>query len=69
MVEGAGVVEAVLPQAKGWDLIVVVAIEELLFKNLFIGKISEQIARRAMVTMIMVTGHGSPFYSFCARQY
>lgn len=64
IVEGADVVETVLAQAEGHDLIVVGATREPLFKNLLMGNIPEQIARRATVTVIMVKQRSSPLHSF-----
>jgi len=64
IVEGTSVVEAVLAQAEGYDLIIVGATAEPLFKNLLLGSISEQIADRAAVTVVVVKGRSSPFHSF-----
>ena len=63
-VEGADVVETVLAEAEGHDLIIVGASEEPLFRNLLLGNISEQIARRASVTVIIVKRRSSPLHSF-----
>ncbi len=54
IVEGADVVEAILDQAQGCDLIIIGATEEGLFKSLLVGNIAEQVARRAEVTVIVV---------------
>jgi amino acid transporter len=64
VVEGTGVVEAVLDQAKGYDFIVIGATKEPLFRRLLMGNIPEQIARRAQVTVIMVKRRSSPLHSF-----
>jgi amino acid transporter/nucleotide-binding universal stress UspA family protein len=64
IVEGANVVETVLAEAEGYDLIVVGATEEPLFRNLLMGNISEQIAKRVSVTAIMVKRRRSPIHSF-----
>lgn len=64
LVEGANVAETVLAQAQGYDLIVVGATEEPLFKNLLMGNISGQIARKAQVTIIVVKRRHSPLHSF-----
>jgi amino acid transporter/nucleotide-binding universal stress UspA family protein len=64
IVEGTNVVETVLAQTEGYDLIIVGATAEPLFKNLLLGSISEQIANRAAVTVIIVKGRSSPFHSF-----
>jgi amino acid transporter/nucleotide-binding universal stress UspA family protein len=63
-VEGTGVVETVLAQAEGYDLIVIGATEEPLFRNLLLGNISEQIARRAAVTVVVVKRRSGPVHSF-----
>jgi nucleotide-binding universal stress UspA family protein len=54
VVEGADVVETVLAQAEGHDLIIIGATEEGLFRNLLVGNIAEQVAKRAEVTVIIV---------------
>lgn len=54
MVEGDTVVETVMEEAEGFDLIVTGATQEGLFTNLLIGSTAEQIARRAKVTTIIV---------------
>ncbi|MFQ6014532.1 MAG: universal stress protein, partial [Anaerolineae bacterium] len=69
VVEGTGVVDTVLDQAssrgtEGYDLIVMGSTEEPLFRNLLMGNISEQIARRAAVTVIIVKRRSSPLHSF-----
>jgi amino acid transporter/nucleotide-binding universal stress UspA family protein len=60
LAEGNDVVETVLRAAAGCDLIVVGATEEPLFRNLLVGSIPEQIARRAAVTTIMVKRRHGP---------
>jgi amino acid transporter/nucleotide-binding universal stress UspA family protein len=64
IVEGLGVLETVLDRAKGYDLIVLGATEEPLFRNLLMGNVAEQIARRAEVTVIVVKRRSSPLHSF-----
>jgi amino acid transporter/nucleotide-binding universal stress UspA family protein len=64
IVEGTGVVEAVLAEAEGHDLIIVGASEEPLFRNLLLGNISEQIAERASVTVIIVKRRSGRIHSF-----
>jgi amino acid transporter/nucleotide-binding universal stress UspA family protein len=64
IVEGANVVETVLEQAEGYDLIVIGATNEPLFKNLLVGNIPEQVALQAAVTVIMVKQRSSPLHSF-----
>jgi amino acid transporter/nucleotide-binding universal stress UspA family protein len=64
IVEGTNVVETVLAEAEGYDLIVVGATAEPLFRNLLIGNISSQIARRASVSVIMVKRRSSRLHSF-----
>jgi amino acid transporter/nucleotide-binding universal stress UspA family protein len=64
IVEGADVVETVLAQSEGYDLIVLGATEEPLFKNLLVGKLPEKIARRASVTVVMVKRSSGRLHSF-----
>jgi amino acid transporter/nucleotide-binding universal stress UspA family protein len=70
VVEGTDVVEAVLSAAAatdtspGCDLIVIGATREPLLKNLFVGTIPAQLARRADVTVIMFKRRNNPIRSF-----
>jgi amino acid transporter/nucleotide-binding universal stress UspA family protein len=70
VVPGNDVVETVLAEAAphdespGCDLIVIGATREPLLKNLFMGNITSQIARRAEVTVIMVKRRVHPVRSF-----
>jgi nucleotide-binding universal stress UspA family protein len=64
IVEGSDVVETILAQAAGYDLIVIGASEEPLFRNLLMGSIPEQIAQRAAVTVIMVKRRSGVVHSF-----
>ncbi|MBI3942973.1 MAG: amino acid permease [Chloroflexi bacterium] len=61
--ESNQVIDAILEVAKGYDLIVIGATNEPLFKNLLIGSIPEQVARRAKVTTIMVKRRSGPIKS------
>jgi len=63
-VEGTDVVETVLAEAEGYDLIIVGASEEPLFRNLLLGNIPQQIARRASVTVIIVKRRSGRIHSF-----
>lgn len=53
-IEGSSLVDAIVGETDKYDLIVLGATEEPLFKNLIIGSTPEQIARRSNVTTIMV---------------
>jgi basic amino acid/polyamine antiporter, APA family len=66
LVEGTDVVDSVIEEAEtgDYDLIVVGATEEPLFRNLLMGSISSQIAKRAPMTTIMVKRRSSPLHSF-----
>jgi amino acid transporter len=64
IVEGANVVDTVLQEAEGHDLIVLGATEEPLFQNLLMGNIAEQVAKQANVTVITVKRRSSPLHSF-----
>jgi amino acid transporter/nucleotide-binding universal stress UspA family protein len=63
MVEGSNVVETILREAEGCDLIVLGATEENLFRNVLVGSVAQQIARRARVTTIIVKRRSSPLHS------
>lgn len=64
IVEGEDTVNAIIEESEGFDLIVVPASDEPLFKNLLVGTRSERIARRASVTVMMVKRRSSPLHSF-----
>jgi amino acid transporter/nucleotide-binding universal stress UspA family protein len=64
LVEGADVVDTIIEESEGFDLIVVPATDEPLFKNLLVGPRSERIARRAKVTVMMVKRRSGPLHSF-----
>ncbi len=70
VIEGSDVAAAILGRAKGtkdekpYDLIVVGATNEPLFKNLLVGNPVEKIARDAEVTVIVVKRRSSPLHSF-----
>ncbi len=64
VVEGNDVIETILREAEGYDLIVIGATNEPLFKNLLMGNIPEQVARRATVTTVMVKRRHGPIKSF-----
>jgi nucleotide-binding universal stress UspA family protein len=63
MVEGANVADTILQEAAGYDLIVMGATEESLFRNVLIGNTAEQVARRAEVTTIIVKRRSSRLHS------
>ena len=64
LVEGAEVVDTVLTQAEGYDLLVIGGSEEPMFRNLLMGNVAVQIAQRAAVTVIMVKRRSSRLHSF-----
>lgn len=64
MVEATDVVQATLDAAENYDLIVIGATEEPLFRNFLVGTLAERIARRAKVTVMMVKRRSSPLHSF-----
>jgi len=64
VLEGAELVPTILEAAKGYDLIVMGASEEPIFRNVLIGPMTEQVARAAEVTVIVVKRRSSPLHSF-----
>jgi amino acid transporter/nucleotide-binding universal stress UspA family protein len=64
IVEGTNVVDTVLRESEGYDLIVLGATNEPLFENLLLGNIAEQIAKRADITVIMVKRRSTQLHSF-----
>jgi basic amino acid/polyamine antiporter, APA family len=63
MVEGTEVVGTILEAAQGYDLIVIGATQEPLFRNLLVGNISHEVARRAEVTVVVVKRRSSALHS------
>jgi nucleotide-binding universal stress UspA family protein len=65
LVEGTSIVDAVVSEAAqgGYDVVVVGATEEPLFRNLLFGSVSHEIADRAPVTVIMVKRRSSRLHS------
>jgi hypothetical protein len=57
-------VRAILHAAAEYDLIVIGATNEPLFKTLLLGNIPEQVARQAKVTTVMVKRGQGPVRSF-----
>ena len=64
MVEGPNEADSILAQSEGYDLIVIGASEEPLFRNFLVGRLPERIARAAEVTVMMVKRRSSPLHSF-----
>ena len=64
IIRGNDVVRAILHAATGYDLIVIGATNEPLFKTLLLGNIPEQVARQAKVTTVMVKRGQGPVRSF-----
>ena len=64
VVAGADLARTILEQAVGYDLIVLAASDEPLFKNLLVGKMTERVARKAKVTVMMVKRRSTPLHSF-----
>jgi nucleotide-binding universal stress UspA family protein len=59
VVEGQNLVDTILREAERHDLIVMGSTEEPLFRSLLVGNVSEQVARRAAVTVIVVKRRSS----------
>jgi amino acid transporter/nucleotide-binding universal stress UspA family protein len=64
IVEGLDVVNTVIEESKGYDLIVLGATEEPLFKNLLVGRLPERIVRQADVTVVVVKRGSGMLHSF-----
>ncbi len=60
LAEGNDVVETILSEAKEYDLIVIGATNEPLFKNLLLGNVPEQIVKRSNTTTIIVKRRHGP---------
>jgi len=67
LIEAPDPVNAILEFSKGYDLIVLGASEEPLFKNLLVGTFAERVARRAEVTVMMVKRRSGPIQSFVRK--
>ena len=63
LIVGEKVADTILAAAKGYDLVVIGATEEPLFKNLLVGNIAETVANQAEVTTIMVKRRSSRLHS------
>ncbi len=63
LIEGEKVAETIIEHAEGYDLVVIGATEEPLFKNLLVGNIAETVANEASVTTIMVKRRSSRLHS------
>lgn len=59
VVEGQNLVDTILREAERHDLIVMGSTEEPLFRSLLVGNVSEQVARKAAVTVIVVKRRSS----------
>jgi nucleotide-binding universal stress UspA family protein len=55
---------AILEASEGYDLIVIGASEEPLFRNFMVGTLAERVARGAKVTVMVVKRRSSPLHSF-----
>jgi len=64
IVEGQSVVDTVLENATGYDLIILGAANEPFFRNLLMGSVANQIAKQAEVTVIVVKRRRGPIHSF-----
>ncbi|MEJ2607361.1 MAG: universal stress protein [Anaerolineales bacterium] len=64
VVQGADLGTTILEQAEGYDLIVLAASDEPVFKNLLVGTMTERVARQAKVTVMMVKRRSTPLHSF-----
>ncbi len=64
IIEGASVVDTILKQSEGHDLIVLGAANEPLFQNLLMGSVADQIAKQSDVTVIVVKRRSGPIHSF-----
>ncbi len=64
MVQSDDRAAAILDVAEGYDLIVIGASEEPIFRNFMVGTLAERVARNANVTVMMVKRSSSPLHSF-----
>ena len=64
MVQGYDRAIAILDAAEGYDLIVIGASDEPVFRNFMVGTLAERVARDANVTVMMVKRRSSPIHSF-----
>ena len=63
LVEGSDVTQTILEVAEDYDLIIIGATNEPMFKTLLVGNIPEQVALKAKVTTIMVKRRSGPIKS------
>jgi amino acid transporter/nucleotide-binding universal stress UspA family protein len=67
IVEGEDAVTAILEESEGFDLIVLGASEEPVFRNFLVGTGPERVARGADVTVMMVKRRSSPIHSLMRK--
>jgi amino acid transporter/nucleotide-binding universal stress UspA family protein len=67
IVEGEDAVDTILEQSKGYDLIVLGASEEPVFRNFLVGTGPERVARGAEMTVMMVKRRSSPIHSLMRK--
>jgi CIC family chloride channel protein len=65
--EGEDAVQVILDESKGFDLIVLGASEEPLFRNFLVGTGPERVARGADMTVMMVKRRSSPIHSLMRK--
>jgi nucleotide-binding universal stress UspA family protein len=64
LVRGEDRVSTILKASEGYDLIVIGASDEPIFRNFMVGTLAERVARDAKVTVMMVKRRSSPLHSF-----
>jgi CIC family chloride channel protein len=67
IVEGDDAVDKILEQSTGFDLIVLGASEEPVFRNFLVGTGPERVARGAEMTVMMVKRRSSPIHSLMRK--
>ena len=64
LVRGEDRAGTILRESEGYDLIVIGASDEPIFRNFMVGTLAERVARDASVTVMMVKRRSSPLHSF-----
>jgi amino acid transporter/nucleotide-binding universal stress UspA family protein len=67
VIEGEDAVQIILDESKGFDLIVLGASEEPVFRNFLVGTGPERVARGAEITVMMVKRRSSPIHSLMRK--
>ncbi len=67
IVEGVNTADVIIEESKDYDLITLGASEEPILKNYMVGPLSEKIAQKSNVTVMMIKRRSGPLHSFVRK--